>query len=53
MGVFARSRKEAGEGKRHVVDMHSLSPPCAVLVLVMHGSHFDVESLFVSSKLSF
>lgn len=51
--MFARSRKEAGEGKRHVVDMHSLSPPCAALVVVMHGSHFDVQSVFVSSDLGF
>lgn len=42
-----RSREEAGEGKRHVVDMHSLYPPCAALVLVMQGSHFDVLPLFV------
>lgn len=45
--AFVRSGEEAGEGKRHVVDMHSLYPPCAALVLVMQGSHFDVLPLFV------
>lgn len=38
-----RKREAAGEGKRHVVNQHSLSHPCAALVLVMHGSHFDVQ----------
>lgn len=45
--AFVRSGEEAGEGKRHVADMHSLYPPCAALVLVMQGSHFDVLPLFV------
>lgn len=41
--VMERKREAAGEGKRHVVNRHSLSHPCAALVLVMHGSHFDVQ----------
>uniref|UniRef100_A0A8P4GPU0 Cadherin domain-containing protein n=1 Tax=Dicentrarchus labrax TaxID=13489 RepID=A0A8P4GPU0_DICLA len=38
-----RKREAAGEGKRHVVNRHSIHHPCAALVLVMHGSHFDVQ----------
>lgn len=38
---------QGGGGERHVVNRHSLYHPWAVLVLVMRGSHFDVQpSLF-------
>ncbi len=44
ISVIEMKREAAGEGKRHVVNRHSLHHPCAAaFVLVMHGSHFDVK----------
>lgn len=43
MKRMRRRCSTAGEGKQHVVNQHSLDHPCAALVLVIQGSHFDVH----------
>lgn len=43
-----RQGEAAGEGFEARGNQHSLQHPCAAFVLVMHGSHFDLQpSLFV------